>query len=140
MAKKLSRGWCVGSREFKSEMREEAAKLGADTDGKRFGGLEQAELREERVANWEERLRILAKTAKINLDSLPKQKSHADKALLAAAMKQSTSVSNGWLSERLAMGQPASASQFARRWLLHASGRKATAALLSRVKTPLSKG
>lgn len=134
VAKKLSRGWCVGSREFKNEMREEAAKRGADRDGKRFGGLEPAELRAERREAWEERLRALAKTAKIDLDSLPKPKSHADKALLAAAMKQSTSVSNGWLSERLAMGQPASASQFARRWLLNPSGRKATAKLLARVR------
>jgi hypothetical protein len=39
---------------------------------------------------------------------------------LAAALKQSTSVSNGWLAARLGMGQPASA---------------AIANLLSRVKT-----
>ena len=135
MAKKLSRGWCVGGRDFKKEMREEAAKRGADADGKRFGGLEPAELQAERAAVWEERLQALAKAANIDLHSLPKQKSHETKALLAAAMKQSSSVANGWLSERLDMGQPASASQFARRWLLNSSGRKATATLLSRVKT-----
>ena len=30
-------------------------------------------------------------------------------------MKQTTSVSNGWLAERLQMGQPASVSQYVRR-------------------------
>jgi hypothetical protein len=50
-------------------------------------------------------------------------------------MKRSTSVANGWLAARLAMGEPASASQFARRWLLTAAGEQATEDLLSRVKT-----
>lgn len=135
VAEKLSRGWCVGGPDFKREMREEAAKRGADLKGKRFGGLESGELRTERIVAWEERLQALAKAAKIDLTALPKPKSDGNKALLAAAMKQSTSVSNGWLSERLDMGQPASASQFARRWLLNSSGRKATISLLSRVKT-----
>lgn len=89
----------------------------------------------ERVARWEERLRVLAQEAEINLETLPLQKSHPAKALLAAALKQSTSVSNGWLSERLGLGPPATASQFARRWLLTPAGRKATGQLLSRVKT-----
>jgi hypothetical protein len=50
-------------------------------------------------------------------------------------MKRSTSAANAWLAERLAMGEPASASQFARRWLLTEPGRAATERLLSRVKT-----
>ncbi len=135
VAARLSRGWCVGSREFKAEMREEAAKKGADLEGERFGGLEPDEVRAERSLVWEERLQALARAAKIDLTKLPAPKSHPDKALLAAAMKQSTSVANGWLAARLQMGAPASASQFARRWLLRAEGRAATQALLSRVKT-----
>jgi hypothetical protein len=55
--------------------------------------------------------------------------------LLAAALKQRTSVSNGWLSARLRMGKPASASQFVRRLLLKPKGRAAIERLLSRVKT-----
>ena len=62
------------------------------------------------------------------------QKSAPDKVRLAAAMKQSTSVPNGWLASRLAMGQPASVSQFVRRYLLVEDGQAATRTLLSRVR------
>lgn len=135
VAARLSRGWCLGSREFKIEMRAEAAQRGADLDRERFGGLEPKVVQAERAAVWEERLLALAQEAKINLAILPAKKSHSDKALLAAALKQSTSASNGWISQRLQMGPPASASQFARRWWLTPTGRKATKQLLSRVKT-----
>ena len=104
-------------------------------DRERFGGLEPKVVQAERAAVWEERLLALAQEAKINLAILPAKKSHSDKALLAAALKQSTSASNGWISQRLQMGPPASASQFARRWWLTPTGRKATKQLLSRVKT-----
>jgi hypothetical protein len=35
---------------------------------------------------------------------------------LAALMKLTSSVSNGWLAERLGMGRPASVSQYVRRF------------------------
>ncbi len=133
VAARLSQGWCVGSGEFKKEMRQEAAQRGADLERGRFAGLEPGAAQGERAAAWEERLQALARKAKINLAKLPEPKSHPDKALLAAALKQSTSVSNGWLSERLGMGQPASASQFARRWLLTPAGRTATKRLLGKI-------
>jgi hypothetical protein len=63
-----------------------------------------------------ERLVTLAKAAKIALTKLPGQRSHPDEVLLAA--------------ERLAMGQPASASQFVRRLLLREEGRARVAKLL----------
>ena len=133
VAARLSRGWCVGGREFKADMRREMAAKNAELE--RFAGLEPEAVKAERIELWEERLLALAKAAKIKLAALPARKSHPDKTLLAAALKQSTSVSNGWLSERLQMGRPASASQFARRWLLTTAGRKATQQLLSKVKT-----
>lgn len=133
VAASMSRGWCVGSREFKQEMKKEMAERGAELD--RFAGLQPEEVQAERAEVWEDQLSALARAAKIDLKKLPDRKSHPSKVLLAAAMKQSTSVSNGWLASRLAMGQPASASQFVRRLLLKEEGRKATAALLSKVKT-----
>lgn len=133
VAARLSRGWCLGGKEFKKAMQQEAAQRGADLE--RFAGLEPAEVQAERLAVWDERLQALARKARIDLEKLPELKSHPDKALLAAALKQSTSVSNNWLSQRLNMGQPATASQFARRWLLTPAGRQATEQLLSRVKT-----
>jgi len=131
--KKLSSGWCVGGILFKKDMQRQARERGADLE--RFAGMEPEQVREERALIWEERLQRLACLAKINLTSLPAAKSHPSKALLAAAMKGSSSVSNAWLAQRLAMGQPASASQFARRWMLSAAGKNQVEKLLSRVKT-----
>lgn len=125
---KLSRGWCVGSEAFRREMgkgREETT---------RFVGLGPEEIRAEREQVWEEKLKVLAKTAKIDLRKLAGLKSHPDKTLLAAAMKQSTSVSNGWLAERLGMGEPASASQFVRRRMLDKAGRAEVGRLLAGIR------
>jgi REP element-mobilizing transposase RayT len=133
VAARMSRGWCLGGAEFKREMRREAAQRGADLE--RYGGLEPEEARREREETWGERLAAFARAAGIDLARLPPRKSDPGKALLAAAMKQSTSVPNGWLSERLGMGQPASASQFVRRYLLGRAGREKVDRLLSRVKT-----
>jgi REP element-mobilizing transposase RayT len=133
VAKRMSRGWCVGSKEFRQEMKLLHARRGADLD--RFAGLGPDEINAERRQVWEETLQVLAVAAGVRLASLPARKSHPDKALLAAAMKQRTSVSNGWLAGRLQMGQPASASQFARRFLLDPAGARSVTRLLSRVKT-----
>lgn len=133
VSERLSRGWCVGGREFKEEMRKEHLLRGAELE--RFAGLEPEAVQAERTELWEERLQALAKAAKIDPARLPEQKSHPDKVRLAAALKQSTSVSNAWVAERLGMGQPASASQFVRRYLLREEGRTETGRLLSRVKT-----
>jgi putative transposase len=132
-AEHLSRGWCVGGPEFRAEMRKEHAGRGAELE--RFAGLEPETVQAERRALWEERLLALARVARVDLAALPARKSHDAKVRLAAALKQSTSVSNAWLAERLGMGRPASASQFVRRYLLRPEGRAATAGLLSRVKT-----
>ena len=129
----MSRGWCVGSREFKKEMKRKMAARGAELD--RLAGLKPEAMQAERAEVWEERLAALAHAAKVDLEKLPAKKSHLDKVRLAAAMKQSTSVPNGWLANRLGMGQPASVSQFVRRLLWKEAGRAATDKLLSRVKT-----
>jgi hypothetical protein len=114
-------------------MKKEHLARGAELE--RFAGLEPEAVQAERAELWEERLRVLAKAAKIDLAELSGRKSHPDKVRLAAALKQSTSVSNGWLAERLGMGQPASASQFVRRYLLQEGNHAATATLLSRIRT-----
>jgi hypothetical protein len=41
---------------------------------------------------------------------------------LAALMKQTSGVANGWLAQRLAMGTPASVSQFVSRFRLAGGG------------------
>ena len=133
VAARMSRGWCVGSREFKQEMQAEVKERGAQLE--RFAGLEPDEVRAERIAVWEEKLNALAVAAGIAPAELPATKSHPSKVLLAAALKQSTSVSNGWLARRLGMGAPASVSQFVRRLRLSTHGPGDIEHLLSRVKT-----
>ena len=99
-------------------MRQEAAQRGADLDRERFGGLDPVNVQAERAVLWEERLLALTRETKIDLATLPPKKSHSAKVLLAAALKQSSSSPNGWISQRLQMGPPASARQFALRWWL----------------------
>lgn len=74
------------------------------SDSDRFGGLDAYEVKRERLEVWEERLHELAHVAQIDLSQLDDQKSHPDKVRLAAALKLSSSVSNGWLAKRLQMG------------------------------------
>jgi REP element-mobilizing transposase RayT len=135
VAKRMSRGWCVGGKEFKAATRQDLARRGADLEEQRFAGIEPEGHRAERELIWEERLVKLAGRAGIDLTKLGGAKSDPAKVLLAAAMKQSTSVSNGWLARRLEMGQPASASQFVRRTLLQPAGRARVKTLVSSVKT-----
>ena len=129
----MSRGWSVGSDEYKQQMKVHAAASGGEVH--RYAGLERDHVKQERAKQWEEQLRKLARAARIHLNALPVAKSHPEKSLLAATMKATTSVSNAWLADRLDMGEPASASQFARRYLRTSSGAKAAKALLSRFKT-----
>lgn len=91
-----------------------------------------------RQSLWAERLTAFARVAKIDLAKLPAPKSSPEKILLAAALKQTSSVSNAWLATRLAMGEPASASQFVRRHLLTKEGRAATAGLIAQVISRLA--
>jgi hypothetical protein len=73
-----------------------------------------------REAEWEARLDAAAKALGLDLADLGLRKSSADKVRLAALLRATTAVSNGWLAQRLAMGRPASVSQFVRRF--HLSG------------------
>jgi len=121
---KLSRGWAIGTVEFKTELKEAlAAEAGTES---RFGllGANGAACRELRATSWEETLQRSAAVLGISLKRLGPQKSAPEKVQLAALLKSVTSVSNGWLAERLEMGQPASVSQFVRRFHLRGAGKK----------------
>lgn len=117
---RLSRGWVVGSKEFRSELRKELKeKSGGDGRFELLGADREAQL-EARAEMWEEQLQTAANALGVNLQGLPAKKSAWEKVRLAAVMKTRTSVSNGWLAERLKMGAPAGVSQYVHR--LRASG------------------
>ena len=104
--RRLSRGWAVGSPEFKKALRKDLQQKGAALDqASRDGADAVAELREE---EWEEQLAKAAKALRIDLKELGPRKSAPEKVKLAAAMRATTTASNGWLAARLAMGKPAS--------------------------------
>jgi REP element-mobilizing transposase RayT len=115
---RLSRGWAVGTKGFRQDLIRD---LNARANLLQADGL-HGETIGERLAFrqdvWEERLAAIAEAAGINLNQLGPRKSDPAKVLLAAVMKATTGVANGWLQERLAMGTPASVSQFVRRFRL----------------------
>ena len=133
---RLSRGWMIGSTEFKGQLKSQLASKGAAHGRFELPGADREAQRAARSELWEERLGVAAKALGIALDQLPAQKSAPAKVQLAALMKMATSVSNGWLAARLHMGQPGSVSQFVRRFRLRGAARRtAFKAALSRVHT-----
>jgi putative transposase len=133
---RLSRGWAVGSAEFKAGLRKDLTERGAQLDRIALAGADRTAQREMRTEVWEEKLQIAAKALGIEVNKLPAQFSAPGKVSLAAVMKAATSVSNRWLAERLHMGQPASVSQFVRRFRLAGElDQPAVRRAMSRVKT-----
>ena len=91
---KLSRGWAIGSKEFKEDLLEEIP------EGQ-ITGVEEAE--EGRKFLWGKKLEELK--AKFSETERQDQRKSANwKVAVAAEMKRSTTVSNRWLSEQLDMG------------------------------------
>lgn len=111
----LSKGWCVGSIEFKKEAIQSLNLKTAGIEGAQLLGMDSGGFKEARELQWEKDLQAYAKSAAVNLNALETKKSASEKVLLGCLMKQTTSVSNSWLAKRLSMGQPASVSQFVRR-------------------------
>jgi hypothetical protein len=115
---RLSRGWAIGSAEFRANLKQELAQLGAGQDRFELLGADRAAQREARTALWEEKLRVAAKALGVALNRLPAKKSAPEKVKLAALLKATTSVSNVWLAERLALGRPGSVTQWVRQFRL----------------------
>jgi hypothetical protein len=133
---RLSRGWAVGSAEFKSRLREELQSFGSGKERFELLGADRAAVREARTALWEERLSVAADACGVAVDKLPARKSAPEKVCLAALMKAATSVSNRWLATRLQMGQPGSVTQYVRRFRVRGGMEtRAFKAALSKVHT-----
>ena len=132
---KLSAGWAVGTKEFRRALIEDLRQRGADLGQAKWLGESAGERQMLREEIWEERLGVAARAAGIAPAKLGPKKSSVEKVLLAAALKTTTDVSNGWLCERLGMGTPASVSQFVGRFLLAGGAQgKQFRAVMSKVK------
>ena len=91
---KLSRGWAIGSKEFRQKMLAEVPEW-------QIAGVEDAD--EGRKLLWEGKLAELK--AKFSETQRREQAKSADwKVAVATEMKKTTTVSNRWLSEQLGMG------------------------------------
>ena len=103
----LSRGWALGTKEFKTALVHDHA-LAADTRA-----WESVGAREIREHLWEKRLaeclRELRKTA---ADARNDRKSAGWKIAVADTLKRTTQAPNGWLAVRLNMGSGAAVSQY----------------------------
>ena len=131
---RMSRGWVIGSAGFRKEMRKELAESGATRGRFELLGADAEAHRAMQQEVWEEKLGAAAKALGCPLAKLTGRKSDPRKVRIAALMRVATSASNGWLAERLQMGEPASVSQYVRR--LRLSGGMGTAEfkkVLSRV-------
>lgn len=115
---RLSRGWAIGSDEFLDQLRQEYTATRSSAERFGLAGADRTAHDQLRALHWEDILHRFAGKWRISLEKLPAPFSAEPKVKLAAAMKAATSVSNGWLAHRLNMGQPASVSQFVRRFRL----------------------
>jgi REP element-mobilizing transposase RayT len=104
----LSRGWALGSDEFKRGLVAEHGLVGSS---RAYAGEGSHEIK---LARWEERLnwamRVIGKDDS-DLDRGPK--SEPWKVAVAAFLKQTTQASNPWLAQRMRMGLPAYVSRLA---------------------------
>lgn len=103
----LSKGWALGTGEFKAALLKDHA-VAADARAWESGGAQ--EIREQQ---WEQRLAEgLRKAGKTYADVREDRKSAPWKIAIAAEMKATTQVSNGWLAERLHMGSGVAVSHY----------------------------
>ena len=105
---RMSKGWLLGTREFKAGLVEEHREAVA--------ALEQGEpdLEEARMARLEARLgELLVAIGKTRADLARDPKSAHWKVALAVEMKASTTATNRWLTDALAMGSPFQVSRLA---------------------------
>ena len=118
------------------QLKAKLAQVDGVTDRFELLGADRQAQREVRIVHWEQKLQELAQVLGTNLDALPRRKSAPEKVLLAAAMKATSSVSNGWLAQRLRMGATTSISPLLYRFRQHGGAEQpAFRATLSRLST-----
>lgn len=103
---RMSRGWALGSREFKQELVQEHHKKVAGT-------LDVETAAELRPLQWQAVLNAaLRRVGKTLAEAKQEPKGAPWKVALAAHLKGATTASNPWLAEALHMGAPAALSRY----------------------------
>jgi REP element-mobilizing transposase RayT len=108
---RMSKGWAIGSRDFKKALVEEHREASAVL--KQIG----AEARELRHAVWEDELtRLLRQVGKQRSDVVREGKSAPWKLAVAAALRARSTATNQWLAETLQMGNVHEVSRKVSAW------------------------
>ncbi len=103
----LSRGWALGTRQFKTDLIKDHALLASAR------AWESAGAREIREQQWQERLEAaLRRAGKSIAAAAADRKSAPWKVAIATELKDQTQASNRWIAERLHMGSPVAVSQY----------------------------
>jgi REP-associated tyrosine transposase len=101
LARRYCRRWAVASEEYRRDLKKIYAQL-KEPGG--WGGMEVTELREEK---WERALATLLQRArKTDKDALAAPKSARWKIRIARELRSTSTATNAWIAQRLAMGHP----------------------------------
>lgn len=113
---RLSRRWTIGSPEFRAALKKVSRTPAPRTRDSNC--WVQTRTLIAKCELWEEKLSQARKAFGAQKTVFSTRKSAPEKVQLAAMMKATTSVSDGWLADRRQMGKSASVSQFVRRFRL----------------------
>jgi len=103
----LSRGWALGTREFKADLIRDHALLASTR------AWESAGAREIREQQWQLQLDAALRRAHQSMAAAQADRKSAPwKVTIAAALKTQTQASNRWIAEHLNMGSPVAVSQY----------------------------
>jgi putative transposase len=117
---RMCKGWCIGSTEYRSALLKDLATVEGRLESLPLKalGAHRDIWRELREQQWAKSLEKILAALGLDLRGLPNGKCAPAKVRVAALMRATTSVSNGWLADKLKMGRPATVSQCVRRFRL----------------------
>ena len=98
--KRLSRGWCIGSRGYKKALVKDLK------ESRPLMHLEAMEVQEHNELGWETTLEQCLRTLKKKKSDIERDRKSAEwKLAIALLLKERTSARNGWIAGRLNMGE-----------------------------------
>jgi putative transposase len=109
---RMSKGWVIGSKEFKKALLKEHLEVQAKLE---LGDRELTEFRDEILR--EKLAEALGRLGKTSVDIASEGKSVPWKLAAAALMKKTTTARNQWLSENLQMGNVSEVSRKVNAWM-----------------------
>jgi len=110
---KMSRGWALGSAEFKQEILRGTAQIDEDTQPESSLHYEGKDLQEVNELRWKDCLaQALREVGKRRRDIEQMPKSTDWKVMVACALKRHTSAPNTWIARELNMGVPQAVSMY----------------------------